>query len=172
MTAARQPVLDLISHSPDQTRGFGALLGRSLEPGDVVLLSGPLGAGKTALIQGIGLGLGVETEVRSPTFTLVSEHDAVTAEGHSARLYHVDFYRIAEGVSEIEEIGFDEYLDDPEGILVIEWPQRAVGILPSEYLLIELQHIADTKRRILLIPQGNRYHQVAQSIRSEVSSGS
>lgn len=172
MTAARQPVLDFISHSPDQTRRFGALIGRSLDRGDIVLLSGPLGAGKTALIQGIGAGLGVETEVRSPTFTLVVEHDAITADGKPAHLYHLDFYRIAGGTTEVEGIGFDEYLDDPEGILVIEWPQRAASILPDEYVLVELQHIADTKRRILLTPIGNRYHQMAQSIRSEVSGGS
>ncbi|MFW6074676.1 MAG: tRNA (adenosine(37)-N6)-threonylcarbamoyltransferase complex ATPase subunit type 1 TsaE [Chloroflexota bacterium] len=172
MTAARQPVLDFISHSPDQTRGFGALLGRTLDRGSVVLVSGPIGAGKTALIQGIGHGLGVETEVRSPTFTLVVEHRAKTADGQPVNLYHVDFYRIEDGITEVEDLGFDEYLDDPDSILVIEWPQRARGILPPEYLLVELQHIADTKRRILLIPHGNRYDHMARTIRSEVSGGS
>lgn len=170
MTAARQPVLDLISHSPEQTRRFGALIGRSLRAGNRILTSGQLGSGKTALIQGIASGLSVRTEVRSPTFTLVSEHAGTDADGNDVRLYHIDLYRL-EGGGDIETIGLEEYLDDPLGIVAVEWPQRAPDWFENEYLLIELERIAESKRRIVLYPHGERYERLAERIRSEVSGG-
>lgn len=170
MTAARQPVLDLISHSTEQTRRFGALVGRMVRAGDLILTSGPLGAGKTALIQGVASGLAVQTEVRSPTFTLIAEHDAEDRDGAAIRFYHVDLYRL-DGSDDLDTVGLEEYLEDESGFVAVEWPQRAPEWFGGSFLLIELERIAESKRRIVLYPHGKRYEELAEQIRSEVSGG-
>lgn len=164
---SRRPALDLISHSPEQTRLFGARLGRLAQPGDVYLLRGPLGSGKTALAQGIARGLGVEGYVQSPTFILAVEHAGRTGDGRAVTLYHLDLYRLDEA-AEVETFGYEEYLDDPSGIVVIEWPERAAAELPDEYLLAELEHLADAKRRLALYPRGGRYVALVDGLRAEV----
>ena len=163
---SRRPALDLITHSPDQTRSFGARLGRLARPGDVYLLRGPLGSGKTAFAQGVARGLGVEGYVQSPTFTLAAEHEG-RADGRPITLYHLDLYRL-EDPAEVETFGYDEYLDDPDGIVVIEWPERAEAELPEAFLLIELEHLADSKRRLILYPHGERYVRLVDELRAEV----
>lgn len=168
--AARKTGFDLISHSPDQTRQLGAALGRRLQPGDLVLFSGPLGSGKTTFIQGLALGMGIESNVTSPTFILVMEHSGAR-DGEPVTLYHVDLYRLSGDPDEIEDFGFDEYLDDPQAVTVIEWPQRAVELLPAGYLLAEFSMVADTKRRIRLIPRGKRYEELVSDLRAEAGSG-
>lgn len=165
---SRRPALDLISHSPEQTRAVGARLGRLARSGDVYLLRGTLGAGKTVLAQGVARGLGVEGYVQSPTFTLATEHRGVTADGHAVILYHLDLYRI-EAPAEVMTFGFEEYLDDPDGIVVIEWPERAQADLPETYLLVELEHLADEKRRLVLRPRGERYVTLVEELRAEVA---
>lgn len=165
--SSRRRALDLISHSPEQTRSFGARLGRLARPGDVYLLRGPLGSGKTALTQGIARGLGVEGYVQSPTFTLAAEHPARSADGSGVTLYHLDLYRL-ESPGEVETFGYDEYLDDPHGIVVIEWPERAEAAMPEAFMLIELEHLADAKRRLVLEPHGERYVTLVEELRAEV----
>ncbi len=164
---ARRPALDLISHSPDQTRRFGYHLGRLAQAGDVLLLHGQIGAGKTTLVQGIARGLGIEGYVQSPTFTLASEHVGRTAAGERTALYHLDLYRL-EGAGDLASFGYEEYLDEPGGIVVIEWPERLVSDLPEEHLLISLEHLADTKRRLAFLPQGSRAQEMTEAFRAEV----
>ncbi|MBI3973397.1 MAG: tRNA (adenosine(37)-N6)-threonylcarbamoyltransferase complex ATPase subunit type 1 TsaE [Chloroflexi bacterium] len=139
----------LTSHSPDETRRIGALLGDLLEPGDVVLLEGNLGAGKTVFAQGVAAGLGVEAPVTSPTFTLIHEH--------SGRLmfYHVDLYRI-EGDAEAVDLGLEDYFYGG-GVTLVEWSGRAPGVLPAEHLAIQLQPRGESERAIRLVASGRRY---------------
>jgi tRNA threonylcarbamoyladenosine biosynthesis protein TsaE len=165
--SSRRPALDLISHSPDQTRRFGYHLGRLARPGDVILLHGQIGVGKTALAQGIARGLGVEGYVQSPTFTLASEHTGHTADGKRATLYHLDLYRLEEA-GELASFGYEEYFDEPAGIVVIEWPERLAEEVPEEHLLISLEHLADTKRRLAFLPQGPRAQEMTEAFRAEV----
>jgi len=155
-------VLDLISNSAEQTREIGARLGRRLRTGDLVLLHGDLGAGKTTLAQGIARGLGVVDPVQSPTFTLVNEHEAdgeVPGED-AARLYHLDLYRLA-GEDDLDSFGFDDYLAPADGVALVEWPERAAARLPDAYLLVRLEHLGDGKRRLMVepVPRGGPYAQ-------------
>lgn len=168
--SAERPALDLISHSPQQTRNVGLHLGQVLRPGDVVLLFGQIGSGKTALTQGIAQGLQVSTYVQSPTFTLVAEHEGIDGEGEPARLYHLDLYRI-EDSGEIDTFGHEEYLDDPHGIVVIEWPERLGAMLPEEHLLIAIEYLADTKRKLMFFARGDRYLDRIKAFRTEVYGG-
>lgn len=123
------------------TDTFGRRLAARLAPGDVVLLSGDLGAGKTALARGILAGLGHVGEVPSPTFTLVQSYEVP---GVRLPVWHVDLYRL-EDPDEVEELGLDEILAD--GALVIEWPERAGGRWP-EALHLTLTDSGEGSRRL------------------------
>jgi tRNA threonylcarbamoyladenosine biosynthesis protein TsaE len=115
-SSAESASLDLPSESVEQTRRLGVILGGLLAPGDVVLLYGELGAGKTAFAQGIGRGLGVAATVNSPTFTILKEYMG------RLPLYHFDLYRI-EDAGELESLGFADYFAG-DGVSVIEWAER------------------------------------------------
>jgi tRNA threonylcarbamoyladenosine biosynthesis protein TsaE len=158
----------MITHSPEQTRSAGALLGRLLQRGDVVLLTGTLGAGKTTFVQGIARALQSDEYVQSPTFTLVAEHDGVASDGRAVRLYHVDLYRLA-GTDDVGTLGLDDYFDDPDGVTVVEWPDRSPASMPETYLLVDLQFLADTKRNLRLSPEGERHRATIERFRSEVA---
>ena len=168
LSAARRPAIDLITHSPDQTRGVGAQLGRLLQPGDVVLLNGNIGAGKTTFVQGLARSLKVTDYVQSPTFTLVAEHSGQLADGVSLRLFHIDLYRLNDAADTFT-VGIDEYLDQPDAIVVIEWPDRAREAMPDEYMLVEMQYVADAKRQLRIIPHGARYVALVERFRAEVA---
>jgi tRNA threonylcarbamoyladenosine biosynthesis protein TsaE len=167
LSAARRPAIDIISHSPEQTRAFGTQLGRLLGPGDLVLLNGDIGAGKTTFTQGLARGLQVTGPVQSPTFTLVVEHPA-RVNGDVTRLYHIDLYRLS-GAAEAEGFGLDEYVDDASAITAVEWPERARGALPDDYLLVEFGYVADTKRQLRVTPRGARYAGLVEHFRQEVT---
>lgn len=171
MTATRRAGLDLISHSARQTRELGAALARRLRPGDLILLSGSLGSGKTTFIQGLASGLGVVDHVSSPTFTLVAEYAGMVDDDSAVTLYHIDLYRLESDGEDLLSFGLDEYLEDPDAICAVEWPQRAPGMLPDQWLLVELEPVADTKRRARFIGHGGRYGEVVKQLRSEASGG-
>ena len=124
-----------VSASAVETRAIGQELAVGLRGGDVVLLSGDLGAGKTELTKGIAAGLGVVDLVQSPTFALVDEHLA-PALGPGGRLIHLDLYRLDPG--ELDGIGWDELMSSDDDVVVVEWAERAAGRLPDRYLLVEL----------------------------------
>ncbi len=124
---------------------LGVALGERLRLGDVVLLHGDLGAGKTTLAQGIARGLGVTGPVQSPTFTLVAEYDARLADGSPARLYHLDLYRLTDP-AELESIGYETYIAPADGVTLVEWPERAGAELPERYLLITITHDGPARR--------------------------
>jgi tRNA threonylcarbamoyladenosine biosynthesis protein TsaE len=118
---------------------YGQLFAAELVPGDVVLLHGDLGAGKTTLTQGIARGLGVLDDVQSPTFTLVVEHAAAHAGGMPLKLYHLDLYRL-DNPEELDGIGYEQYISPEAGITVVEWPERAAHILPERFWLLRITH--------------------------------
>lgn len=129
------------SDGEEATRAFGERLGAVLRAGDVVLLRGVLGAGKTRLAQGIGRGLGVAGPIASPTFVLVNEHRG------RERFYHADLYRIAEA-AELDELGLREEAE--RGVLAVEWPERADGLLPAATLTVELATVSEGERLLRL----------------------
>jgi tRNA threonylcarbamoyladenosine biosynthesis protein TsaE len=160
------PILDVNSlecpsHSPEQTQRLGVRLGELLRGGDLICLEGPLGAGKTCLAQGIGRGCGVTERLISPTFTFVHEYTNLR---NSAALYHVDLYR-ATSPEDALSLGLEDYLDDPEGITVIEWPEQAAELLPEERLWILIRPIEPNKRILLLKAQGQRYEELLRAFR-------
>ncbi|MEX2425401.1 MAG: tRNA (adenosine(37)-N6)-threonylcarbamoyltransferase complex ATPase subunit type 1 TsaE, partial [Thermomicrobiaceae bacterium] len=131
---------------------------------------GQIGSGKTQFSQGIASGLHVDGYVPSPTFTLVVEHAGRSGEGQPVTLYHLDLYRIDEP-GEIDTFGHEEYLDDPGGIVVIEWPERLGAEIPEEHLLIAIEYLADTKRKLMFYPRGQRYRDRIAAFREEVFGG-
>ena len=127
--------------SANETRTLGERLASSLRPGDVLLLLGDMGVGKSELTRGIARGLGIQGPVASPTFTILQVYD----EGHIP-LYHFDWYRL-EGADELYEMGMDEYLGG-DGIAIIEWPSQCPEAIPPCRLEITLTPLADTVREI------------------------
>ena len=126
----------------DELRDWGMRLGRQIISPLVVTLSGDLGAGKTTLAQAICEGYGVTDEVTSPTFAIVHEYASPRGVVH-----HLDLYRI-DGVGDLQNIGWDDVLRG-EGLVLIEWPERAAGRIP-DHLPIELRHVpGDAARRVL-----------------------
>ena len=123
--------MQFISNSPDETQAFAADMAKRLSAGDVLCLYGDLGAGKTAFVQGLAKGLGIDEPITSPTFTIVNEYEG------RLPLYHFDVYRIADS-DEMYEVGFDEYVYG-EGVSVIEWPQLIADILPERRFDIEIK---------------------------------
>jgi len=129
-----------ITRSQDETERFAEALAATRRPGDVLLLSGPLGAGKTAFVRGLARGLGIDPdEVSSPTFTLVHEY-----RGGRLRLFHVDLYRL--GTAGAEDLGLDE-LGVDDGVLAIEWPDR-LGHAFNGAIAVEIAVVDDTTRQI------------------------
>jgi tRNA threonylcarbamoyladenosine biosynthesis protein TsaE len=122
--------LDLVTRGPDETREVGASLAELLVPGDVVSLTGDLGAGKTCLVQGAARSLGVEEPVGSPTFVLVREYRG------DVPVYHLDVYRL-DRLQEVLDLGFEDLLD-PGGVIFIEWGDVINALLPDSYLEVEL----------------------------------
>ena len=140
---------EVSSHSVQETQRLGARLGRLLGPGDVLLLQGGLGAGKTVFAQGVARGLGIQEPVTSPTFTLIREYEG------ALRLYHVDLYRLG-GDVDAAGIGLEDYLYG-EGVTLVEWAERAPGIIPAAHLQVAILATGERERAIAMIPSGERY---------------
>jgi len=116
----------------DQTQQLGAAIAELVRPGDLVLLAGELGAGKTALVQGLGRGLGITEPIISPTFMLARQHD-----GGRVVLHHIDVYRL-EQMHEVFDVGLPELLDEG-GVTVIEWGDVIAPALPADFLELRLR---------------------------------
>ena len=149
-------IVDVVSHSLAQTQRLGARLGALLQPGDVLLLRGPLGSGKTSFTQGVAEGLGIARVVNSPTFVLAREYKG------RLPLYHMDFYRLNQP-EEPANLGFDEYFYG-QGVAVVEWPERAVG-MPDAALDVTFKYVSDTKRGVRMEPRGERYERLLVEFR-------
>jgi len=135
---------------------LGESLGRQLRPGDVVALYGDLGAGKTTLTKGIAVGLGLDADIHSPTFTLIHEHPGAVP------LYHVDLYRLS-SEEEVETLGLEEYIYD-DGITVIEWADTMRSFLPAERLDITLRMTGDTDRELIFETDSERLGKIIEEV--------
>ncbi|KKB35435.1 tRNA (adenosine(37)-N6)-threonylcarbamoyltransferase complex ATPase subunit type 1 TsaE [Bacillus thermotolerans] len=149
--------LTFSTKSAEQTQGFAEKLASFLCPGDVLLLEGDLGAGKTTFTQGLAKGLGVKRTVNSPTFTIIKEYKG------RLPLYHMDVYRVSD---EEEDLGFDEYFYG-DGVCVVEWAHLIESQLPDQYLKISLFHKGNDERHIQLEPIGSRYVQLSEEFANE-----
>lgn len=135
------------SRSPEETFDAGRRVGELLKGGEILLLSGALGAGKTVFVKGLAAGLGLDpSEVSSPSFTLVNRH----SEGRHL-LYHIDLYRLAEGASAAHAVDLDELLADEHAVIVIEWAERMGRYpLPQPVWRVSIEGDGDEPRRIRL----------------------
>ena len=136
-----------VTHSAEETRALGKRLADLLRPGDVVLLQGGLGAGKSELARGVARGLGVSGPVPSPSFTILNAYD----EGR-VPLYHFDWYRIHDP-DEIAQMGMDEQLGG-DGIALIEWSERAQEFVPERNLTVLIRAVDEETREITFQPMG------------------
>ena len=152
--------ITIISHSPEETQTIGRTLGAHASPGDVYLLVGGLGSGKTCLTQGILWGLGVDEYARSPTFVLVSQYQGRLA------LYHMDFYRL-DSIEEIGDLGLDEYLLG-DGVSVVEWAEKGRELFPTQHMTINIEYLDESTRRMTLSASGDRYADTLDAVKSAV----
>ena len=150
--------LDLISHSPEQTQKIGARIGELALPGDIFLLVGRLGTGKTCLTQGIAWGLNIKEYALSPSFVIIRELYG------RLPLYHIDLFRL-DNIEEIEGLGLDDYLYG-KGVCVVEWAEKGLSLLPTEHLLIQIDYLSDTGRSLQFKPRGKRYLEILAQMKS------
>ncbi|RAS75726.1 tRNA (adenosine(37)-N6)-threonylcarbamoyltransferase complex ATPase subunit type 1 TsaE [Priestia endophytica] len=143
-----EEVFHITTEAPEQTMKFAEKLAHYLQEGNLILLEGDLGAGKTTFTKGLAKGLGVTRNVNSPTFTIIKEY-----QGEKLPLYHMDVYRLGESM---EDLGFDEYFEG-NGVTVVEWAHLIEDQLPLSRLEIELYHREGDKREICLKAKGSEY---------------
>lgn len=144
----------IITRAPEETRLAGTVLAAEAEPGDVVLLNGPLGAGKTCFAQGVAQGLGVAIPVTSPTFIIVNQYRG------RLTLYHMDLYRM-DSDAEAVDLGLDDYFSGG-GLCLVEWPERTPGALPGEYLRIRFEPGEGSIRNLTFSAAGARHERLLQ----------
>lgn len=157
--------IEVVSHSAGDTQRLGRLLGEQAWPGEVLLLVGELGAGKTCLAQGVAQGLGITEPVLSPSFVILRQYTG------RFPMYHIDLYRM-ERLEEVADLGLDDYLFG-DGLTLVEWAERGSGLFPPQHLLIEMEFVSETQRRLLLHPidghpRNGRYRQVVERVQELV----
>lgn len=155
--------ISIETHSPAETRKLGERIAKLLDAGDVLLLQGDLGAGKTCLTQGIGKGLKVKEQVKSSSFVLVNYYEG------RLKVYHADLFRLG-GAEEVADLGLEENARD--GVLVVEWPEVAFAEMPREHLLVRIETLAGNSRRITLEAQGERYERFLEGLKPQVKTAS
>ncbi len=143
-----------ISHDPVETHSLGKKLGENLHSGDVVALSGELGAGKTCLVRGIARGLGVAEEygITSPTFTLINEYPG------RLTLYHLDMYRLS-GIGDLNDIGYDVCFNE-NGVVVVEWAEKIREALPEGALFILLEYLDENRRKLVFFDSSDKFREL------------
>ncbi len=172
--------LDIISHSSTQTKRLGQCLGELLRGGELLLLDGQLGAGKTTFTQGLARGLNITETISSPTFTLLKEHPGQLRPSSATQeqseglgvspigpaLYHFDLYRL-DDPEEIIDLGFEDYFYG-SGVCVVEWAEKADIVWPAEKLRIRMTRQNEMERRLLLIATGGRYCELLRQVQKQI----
>ena len=147
-----QRAIQIVVRSPEETRILGAALAPTLLPGDVISLSGDLGAGKTVFVQGLGAALGVQERITSPSFTIVHEYEG------RYPIVHLDVYRLG-SFQEVIDLGFEEFLG-PQAILMLEWGDAVEPLLPRSHLRVEIVRASiddPEERTVIFRPRGDEY---------------
>ncbi len=139
-------VRQVTTASEGETRALGLKIASLLHPGDIILLIGELGTGKTVMAKGVARGLGVKENILSPTFTLLKEYEG------KVPLYHLDAYRL-HGAGDLYELGLEEYLE--EGVLLVEWGDRVYEFFKEEFLEVRMDFAGDESRSIRIIAAGS-----------------
>ena len=149
----------VMSRSPEETRGLGERLGRGLRGLDVLCLHGDLGSGKTTFTQGLARGAGYQGRAVSPTFVLAKVYRA-----KKLTLYHLDLYRLAPGVT--GDVGIEDYVSDPQGVCIVEWPQAGAAYYPKDRLEVYFSHEGGSgERRIAFKARGPRFRGLLKDLK-------
>lgn len=156
--------LEFFSRSSEQTRRVGMRLGALLQPGDLICLTGDLGAGKTTLVQGVARGWGSLDTVSSPTFVLVNMYRRPNGQ----KMHHMDAYRLQNAL-EAEDLDIDLMLE--QGPLLMEWAERVEQALPAHHLTIKMRWMADEQRGMVFLAHGARYESLLAAFRHQVFGG-
>ncbi|MFO7569180.1 MAG: tRNA (adenosine(37)-N6)-threonylcarbamoyltransferase complex ATPase subunit type 1 TsaE [Smithellaceae bacterium] len=153
---------EIITESAEETFAAGRAVGECLAPGDVVALTGELGAGKTCFTAGLarGLGVGEDYVITSPTFTLVNEYPA------RYTLYHLDVYRLNDE-TQLPELGYEEFIANG-GVVVIEWADKIASALPDTAISIQIEYVAENQRKLKMTGFENRIKEFASAMKTEV----
>ena len=151
---------EYISSSPADTQTLGEKIGDSLRGGSIIALIGELGCGKTLLTRGISVGLGVPLrQINSPTFVLVNEYRG------RLPVFHMDLYRLAD-TADVVDIGLLDYLARAEsGVIIIEWAEKILSLLPAEYLKVDFTGLSARKRKIFFSAVGDKYYDLMEKIK-------
>lgn len=156
-TSARNAAapITIASHAPEETTALGERISERLRPGDVLLLRGDLGAGKTQFARGVAAGLRIPGPIPSPTFTLVNEYEGRNAAGEAVPLAHIDLYRLGDS-GDLDSLGLDDYLGGAWAA-VIEWPERAGddGFIPPSYLDVAIVDAGGQARTLMFTAYGD-----------------
>ena len=142
-------MLTCISHSPEETAHLASTIGKIIHEGTVICLDGELGVGKTLFVRALARTLGVESDVTSPTFNLMNIYEA------ACPIVHFDLYRI-ESEEELEDIGFYEYVDATEGIVLIEWAEKFPEALPEDRLVVRIDALDGEERQFIFAAEGEK----------------
>ena len=142
-------MLTCITHSPEETAHLAGTIGKIIREGTVICLDGELGVGKTLFVRALARTLGVESDVTSPTFNLMNIYEA------ACPIVHFDLYRLA-SEAELEEIGFYEYAEATEGIVLIEWAEKFPNAMPEDRLQVRIEALTREERQFIFAAEGEK----------------
>ena len=151
-------MLTCVTHSPEETAHLAGTIGKIIREGTVICLDGELGVGKTLFVRALARPLGVESDVTSPTFNLMNIYEA------ACPIVHFDLYRIT-SEEELEDIGFYEYAEATEGIVLIEWAEKFPDAMPADHLSVRIEALNDEERQFTFVAKGKKSRALLEELK-------
>ena len=151
-------MLTCVTHSPEETAHLAGTIGKIIREGTVICLDGELGVGKTLFVRAVARTLGVESDVTSPTFNLMNIYEA------ACPIVHFDLYRIT-SEEELEDIGFYEYAEATEGIVLIEWAEKFPDAMPADHLSVRIEALNDEERQFAFVAKGKKSRALLEELK-------
>ena len=151
-------MLTCVTHSPEETAHLAGTIGKIIREGTVICLDGELGVGKTLFVRALARTLGVESDVTSPTFNLMNIYEA------ACPIVHFDLYRIA-SEEELEDIGYFEYAEATEGIVLIEWAEKFPNAMPADHLSVRIEALNDEERQFTFVAKGKKSRALLEELK-------
>ena len=151
-------MLTCVTHSPEETAHLAGTIGKIIREGTVLCLDGELGVGKTLFVRALARTLGVESDVTSPTFNLMNIYEA------ACPIVHFDLYRIT-SEEELEDIGFYEYAEATEGIVLIEWAEKFLDAMPADHLSVRIEALNDEERQFTFVAKGKKSRALLEELK-------
>ena len=151
-------MLTCVTHSPEETAHLAGTIGKIIREGTVICLDGELGVGKTLFVRALARTLGVERDVTSPTFNLMNIYEA------ACPIVHFDLYRIT-SEEELEDIGFYEYAEATEGIVLIEWAEKFPDAMPADHLSVRIEALNDEERQFTFVAKGKKSRALLEELK-------